>query len=84
MNLCILLGVIISDIEFKFIVEGKNKSIAYFDMLLLNKSIVKVRAYNEKADYIYKNFKINQSVIIEGKIRDNGIIEYRYSFKYMS
>ena len=30
MNLCILLGKIISDIEFKFIINSKNKSIVEF------------------------------------------------------
>ena len=75
MNICILLGIIVSDIEFKFIINSKNKSIAYFDMQLLNKSIIKVKAYNEKADYVYKKFKIGQNIIIEGKLREDGSIE---------
>lgn len=75
MNLCILLGKIVSDIEFKFIIKGKNKSIAYFDMLLLNNSVVCVKAYNEMADYIYRNCQIGQKVSVEGKVRSDKTIE---------
>ena len=44
-------------------------------MELLNKSIVRVKAYNFRADYVYRNYKINQIVIIKGKIRGDGSIE---------
>lgn len=75
MNLCILQGKIISEIEFKFIINGKNKSIAYFDMLLCNKSIVRIKSYNDTADYIYKKLKIGQIVFVQGKIRYDGCVE---------
>ena len=75
MNLCILLGKIVSEIEFKFIINSKNKSIAYFKIELLNKSIVQVKAYDDKADYVYRKLKKGQSIIVEGKIRGNGNIE---------
>ena len=79
MNLCILLGKVISEVEFKFIINSKNKSIAYFDLELLNKSIVKVKGYNDKADYIYRKLKKGQNVIIEGKIREGRNVEYEKS-----
>lgn len=75
MNLCILQGTIISNIEFKFIIKGKNKSIAYFDMLLSNKSIIRIKSYDEKADFVYRKFKQGGRIIIEGKIRDNDYVE---------
>ena len=75
MNLCILYGTIVSDIEFKFIIKGKNKSIAYFDMELLNTNVIRVKAYNEMADFIYRKLLKGQSVIVEGKIRNDGNIE---------
>ena len=60
----------------KFIIKSrKNKSIAYFDMELLNKNIVRVKAYNFRADYIYRNYKINQIIVIKGKIRNDGTVE---------
>ena len=75
MNFCVLLGKIVSDIEFKFIINGKNKSIAYFDMELLNKSIIQIKAYNEMADYIYRKLKMGQIVVVDGKITHDGTIE---------
>ena len=69
------MGRIISEIEFKFIINSKNKSIVYFDMELLNKSIIRVKAYDEKADYIYRKLKVWQTIVIEGKIRTDGIVE---------
>ena len=77
MNLCILLGKIVSEIQFKFIIKSKNKSIAYFDMELLNKSIIKIKSYDNMADFVYRRLNTGQSVIIEGKIREDGSIECR-------
>ena len=75
MNLCILIGKIISKIEFKFIINSKHKSIACFALELSNKSIVKVIAYNDVADYIYQKIYNKDIIEIEGKIKTNGIIE---------
>ena len=76
MNICILMGKIISEIQFEFIIKSKNnKSIAYFDMELANKSIVRVKSYNSMADYIYRSYKVNQIVVIKGKIRNDGSIK---------
>ena len=81
MNLCVLQGEIASEIQFKFIIKGKNKSIAYFDLLLLNKSVVRVKAYNEMADNIYRKLKLGQFIIIEGKIREDGAVECELFYK---
>ena len=43
MNLVFILGKIISDIEFKFIINSKNKSIAIFKIQLLNNSEITVK-----------------------------------------
>lgn len=75
MNLCILLGKIVSEINFKFIIKSKNKSIAYFDMELLNKSIIRIKSYDEVADHVYRKFRTGQIVVIEGKIRGDGTVE---------
>ena len=80
MNLCILLGKIVSEIEFKFIIKSKNKSIVYFDMELLNKTIIRIKAYNGVADYIYRKLKKGQVVALEGKIRNDGNVECEYIF----
>lgn len=66
MNLVFILGKIISDIEFKFIINSKNKSIAIFKIQLLNNSEITVKAYNEQADYCCSRLNKNYAVYIEG------------------
>ena len=75
MNICILIGKIIDEIEFKFIIKSKNKSIAYFNIELLNKSVIKVKAHNLVADFVYSNYRKNQIIAIEGEIREDGAVE---------
>ena len=58
MNICFLLGKVVDDVEFKFIYNSKNVSISIFKLMLSNKSIVECEAYDEIADYIYRNIKI--------------------------
>ena len=66
MNLCFLLGKLVIDIEFKFIYNSKNTSIVFLDLILKNKSIVRCRAYNEIADYIYRSINKNDLIFVEG------------------
>ena len=67
MNICFIRGKIVSDIRFDFIINDKNNiSICYFDLLLSNGSIIKVVAYNEIADFCYRNLNKNDCVNIEG------------------
>jgi len=66
MNLCFLTGKIISEINFKFVLNSKNISIVYFKIELNNKSIVEVKAHNELADYCYSKLKKNDIIAIQG------------------
>ena len=74
MNICFIKGKIISDIEFKFVLNSENYAISMFEIKLSNKSIVKVKAYNDMADYIYRCFKKNDYIFIEGRIECGEII----------
>ena len=71
MNLCFLTGKIISEINFKFVLNSKNISIVYFKIELNNKSIVKVKAYNELADYCYNKLKKNDIIAIQGYLSND-------------
>lgn len=71
MNLCVLIGVVISNIEFNFIINSKNISIASFYIQLENKSIIKVKAYNELADKCYSQLLKNDVIAIIGKLNSN-------------
>ena len=66
MNLCFITEKEINDIKFKFILNSKNISIAYFKLKLQNDSIVEVKAYNEIADYCYSKLEKGNIVAIQG------------------
>ena len=70
MNLCFFSGKIISEIEFEFIINSKNISIAYFDLQLSNGSIIKVKGYDEMADYCYRKLIKGEFIFIEGFINN--------------
>lgn len=73
MNICFLMGKIISEIEFKFIIQGKNTAIATFQIELENKSRITVKGYNEIADYCYKDLKNNDTIMIQGRLEKEKI-----------
>ena len=69
MNECFLIGKIISNIDFKFIVNSKKYfSITTFKIKLENQSIITVKGYNETADWCYKNLIKNDSIAIYGNL----------------
>ena len=39
------------------------------DAILLNKNIIRVKAYNETADYIYRKLKKSEIIVLSGKMR---------------
>ena len=81
MNLCFVIGKIVSDIKFEFIINSKNISVAIFEIELSNNSTVKVKGYNEIADYCYKDLKNIDTIMIQGRVEENGKIEISVIFK---
>ena len=71
MNEVFLIGKIISDIEFKFIINSKNKAIACFEIETNDKQIVRIQAYNQLADFVYSKLNKNNQVFINGYIETN-------------
>ena len=70
MNVCFFIGKIISDIDFKFIVNSKKYySISIFQIELDNKSIMKIKGYNEIADFCYRNLNRYDNILIKGNIK---------------
>ena len=91
MNLVIVFGKIVSSIEFKFIydrymIDSSDKynhtSIEKCEIMLLNKNIVKIYGYDKIADFMYKNLKENDYILIEGKLDSNMEIEVKILSKY--
>ncbi len=61
------MGKIISNIDFKFIINDKrNISIAIFEVELNNKSKITVIGYNEFADFCYSRLKKNDNIAFQG------------------
>lgn len=58
------IGKIISNIDFKFIVNNKKyNSIVIFQIELYNKSVITLKGYNEIADFCYRNLEKNNIII---------------------
>ena len=74
MNKVFLIGKIITDIDFKFIISSKNISIARFKIATLDKQIVPIKAYNEMADYAYRKLNRNNLIDIEGKLEKDTVV----------
>ena len=70
-SLCFLIGKVVSEIKFDFILNSKDISISRFSIELENKSIVIVKGYNEIADYCYKNLITGSIVGVQGSLNSN-------------
>ena len=68
MNICFIIGKIVEDIKFDFMLNRIHNSIVQFKIKDERKNNIKIVGYDEIADYCYKNLKKNDTVIIEGKI----------------
>lgn len=69
MNICFLMGKILSDVEFKFIINNKKyNSISIFKLKIDENCILTIKSYNEMADYCYKNLIKSDYIAIYGKI----------------
>ncbi len=76
MNICFLIGKIVSEIDFKFIVNNKKYySISILQIELNNKSIITVKGYNEIADFCYKKLVKNDYISFYGELNSKGEIE---------
>ena len=70
MNKCFFIGKIIKNNGFKFILNKKNKSKIEMKIKLADENILKIIAYDEKADFIFRNnFNLNDIVFVQGKLR---------------
>ena len=77
MNEVFLIGKVITEVEFKFIINAKNISIAKFNLKTTDKQIIKVEAYNEQADSVFRRLRKEDNIIINGYITTKGTIILR-------
>ena len=71
MNVVFLIGELIKEIEYKFMLEKNKTAKAILNLKLLDKTEIKVEAYNEIADFCLRNLKIKDIALIYGKIEEN-------------
>ena len=72
MNICFLIGEIISNIDFKFVMNDKNNiSISIFKLKVNDGSTITLKAYNELADLCYRNLSINNYIVLQGRLNSN-------------
>ena len=88
MNECFIIGKIISEIKFDFVIgkeeyfsKKENISVVRFCLELLDKNKICVIGYNPIADLCYQRLNIGNNIFIEGFLRTDGNIEIR-SIKY--
>ena len=72
MNLCFLMRKIISDIEFNFVLNSKNISIARFTLEVDENCMIIIKAYNETEDWCYQNLIKSDRIAIQGEINTSG------------
>ena len=77
MNLVYIIGKIVSDINFKFTYKSNKNAVAVFICKLNNGSLIKVKAFDNNADYCYANLKQEDFVLIEGSINSNNMVNIR-------
>ena len=83
MNICFLIGKIISDVEFDFVIgdnksfKNKKVSVVRFKLKLLDENVLNIIGYNNIADFCYQKLKIGENVLIQGFINNSGKIEIK-------
>ena len=75
MNEVFIIGKITTKIEFDFILNSKYVSLSRFRVATIcAKQKIDVIAYDEMADYVYANLKINDIIMINGYLKNDEVV----------
>ena len=75
MNEVFIMGKVITEVKFDFILNSKHISIARFGVITVcDKQEIEIIAYDEIADYIYANLKHEDVVMINGYLEYDKVI----------
>ena len=75
MNKVFIIGKVITEVKFDFILNSKHISIARFGVITVrDKQEIEIMAYDEMADYIYANLKHEDVVMINGYLEYDKVI----------
>ena len=75
MNLCFIIGKIISEIKYDFIIDSKNISIIRFKVKILEGSIINVIGYDNIADFCYRKLNIGDNIFLEAILNTKGDVK---------
>ena len=84
MNLCFIKGKILEKINFQFLYQKKNISIARTKLELQNGSIITIKGYDEMADWMIQKIKKEDEVIMQGELdtRMEVVVKWMKGFMY--
>ena len=75
MNEVFIIGKIITEAKFDFILNSKHISVSRFKiMTIYDKQEINITAYDEMADYVYVNIKQGNFVMINGYLKNDGVV----------
>ena len=66
MNEVFLIGKIITEIKFDFVLNSKKKSIAQFYLKTLDKEKIKIAGYDDIADFCYSKLNKDDKLFLYG------------------
>ena len=82
-NLCFLSGEVINEVDLKFVYNTRKKSldkkhisISKIELKLQDGQIVQLHAYNEMADYVFRNIQKGEYITVQGEVK-KGYIEIK-------
>ena len=77
-NLCFSSGKVINKIDLKFVynsqkrsLDKKHTSIAKIELELQDGQVIQLHAYNEMADYVFKNINQGDYITVQGRVKDS-------------
>ena len=77
-NLCFLSGKVINEIDLKFVynsqkrsLDKKHTSIVKIELKLQDEQVIQLHAYNEMADYVFRNVKKSDYIFVQGEVKNN-------------
>ena len=75
MNEVFIIGKVITEVKFDFILNSKHISIARFGVITVrDEQEIEIMAYDEMADYVYANLKHEDVVMINGYLEYDKVI----------
>lgn len=75
MNEVFIIGKVITEVKFDFILNSKHISVARFRVITVcDEQEIEIMTYDEMADYVYANLKHEDIVMINGYLEYDKVI----------